>query len=96
MPRMALLAGTCWLLLVLAFERVGSFILRRPIKEILMGQLIEKGWTWPFVLSRGRAPDHVPADPNVTGSSFPIGPIDGCPADPGASPWPPCSNAVQP
>ncbi len=45
-----LLAGLCWLLLVLAFEWVGSFMLRRPVKEILIGWHIEQGWMWPYVL----------------------------------------------
>ena len=49
-PTGLLLAGFCWLALVLAFEWVGSFILRRPVKEILIGWHIEKGWMWPYVL----------------------------------------------
>ncbi len=32
-----LLAGTYWLLLVLAFEWIGSVILRRPVHEIFEG-----------------------------------------------------------
>jgi hypothetical protein len=43
-------AGLYWLVLVLAFEWVGSLILRRPVKEILIGWHIEKGWMWPYVL----------------------------------------------
>jgi hypothetical protein len=50
MPAEFLLAGLYWLLLILAFEWVGSFILRRPVKEILIGWHIEKGWMWPYVL----------------------------------------------
>lgn len=46
-----LLAGTFWLLLVLAFEWVGSFILRRPVREILEGWHVENGYMWPFVLA---------------------------------------------
>jgi hypothetical protein len=45
-----LIAGLSWLLLVLAFEWVGSLILRRPIKEILVGWHIENGYMWPYVL----------------------------------------------
>jgi hypothetical protein len=46
-----LLAGTYWLLMVLAFEWVGSFLLRRPVREILEGWHIEKGFMWPYVLA---------------------------------------------
>jgi len=49
-PAAFLLAGLDWLLLILAFEWVGSFILRRPVNEILVGWHIEKGWMWPYVL----------------------------------------------
>jgi hypothetical protein len=49
-PTEFLRAGFYWLALVLAFEWVGSFILRRPVKEILIGWHIEKGWMWPYVL----------------------------------------------
>lgn len=45
-----LLAGTYWLLMVLAFEWVGSFIIRRPVHEILEGWHIENGYLWPYVL----------------------------------------------
>jgi hypothetical protein len=45
-----LLAGAYWLLMVLAFEWVGSFIIRRPVHEILEGWHIEKGYMWPYVL----------------------------------------------
>jgi hypothetical protein len=44
-------AGTFWLLLVLAFEWVGSFLLRRPPREILEGWHIERGYMWPYVLA---------------------------------------------
>lgn len=43
-------AGTFWLLLVLAFEWVGSFIIRRPVAEILEGWHVERGYMWPYVL----------------------------------------------
>jgi hypothetical protein len=49
-PSEYLLAGLLWVLLVLAFEWGGSFILRRPIKEILIGWHINKGYMWPYVL----------------------------------------------
>lgn len=45
-----LLAGTYWLLLILAFEWIGSFILRRPVREILEGWHVEDGYLWPYVL----------------------------------------------
>ena len=45
-----LLAGVCWLLLVLAFEWGGSLIMRRSVKEILIGWHIENGYMWPYVL----------------------------------------------
>lgn len=43
--------GIWWLLLTLAFEWGGSFIIRRPVKEILEGWHIEKGYMWPYVLA---------------------------------------------
>ncbi|HVP02462.1 MAG TPA: hypothetical protein VMT10_07835 [Solirubrobacteraceae bacterium] len=45
-----LLAGIYWVVLVLAFEWVGSFILRRPVHEILEGWHVERGYLWPYVL----------------------------------------------
>lgn len=45
-----LAAGVFWLLLILAFEWIGSFILRRPTQQILEGWHIEKGFMWPYVL----------------------------------------------
>jgi hypothetical protein len=45
-----LLAGTYWLLMVLAFEWIGSFIIRRPVHEILEGWHVERGYMWPYVL----------------------------------------------
>ena len=44
------LAGTYWLLMVLAFEWIGSFIIRRPVHEILEGWHVENGYMWPYVL----------------------------------------------
>jgi hypothetical protein len=46
-----LAAGVFWLLLILAFEWIGSFILRRPVREILEGWHINKGFMWPYVLA---------------------------------------------
>ena len=45
-----LLAGAWWVLLVLAFEWIGSFLIRRPVHEILEGWHVEDGYLWPFVL----------------------------------------------
>lgn len=45
-----LLAGLYWTLMVLAFEWVGSLLIRRPVKEILVGWHIEDGFMWPYVL----------------------------------------------
>lgn len=45
-----LLAGAYWLLMVLAFEWIGSLVLRRPLAEILEGWHIERGYMWPYVL----------------------------------------------
>ena len=45
-----LLAGAYWTLMVLAFEWVGSLLIRRPIKEILVGWHVERGYMWPYVL----------------------------------------------
>lgn len=45
-----LYAGAFWLVLILAFEWVGSFLMRRPVREILEGWHIERGYMWPYVL----------------------------------------------
>ncbi len=45
-----LLAGTYWLLMILAFEWIGSLIIRRPVHEILEGWHVERGYMWPYVL----------------------------------------------
>jgi hypothetical protein len=47
----ALTAGVFWLLLILAFEWIGSLIQRRPAREILEGWHINKGFMWPYVLA---------------------------------------------
>ena len=46
-PEQLALAGVFWLLLILAFEWIGSFILRRPVHEILEGWHVERGYMWP-------------------------------------------------
>lgn len=43
-------AGFLWLGLTLLFEWGGSFAFRRPVKEILVGWNILKGYMWPYVL----------------------------------------------
>ena len=43
-------AGAYWLLMVLAFEWIGSFLMRRPVHEILEGWHVENGYMWPYVL----------------------------------------------
>jgi hypothetical protein len=45
-----LLAGFLWMLLILAFEWLGSLLMRRPVSEILIGWHIENGYMWPYVL----------------------------------------------
>lgn len=45
-----LLAGAFWTALVLVFEWGGSLLLRRPVREVLVGWHIERGYLWPFVL----------------------------------------------
>jgi len=49
-PSQLALAGVFWLAMILAFEWIGSFILRRPVREILEGWHIERGYMWPYVL----------------------------------------------
>lgn len=44
-------AGVFWLLLMLAFEWIGSFIQRRPVREILEGWHINRGFMWPYLLA---------------------------------------------
>jgi hypothetical protein len=44
-------AGTFWLLLILAFEWIGSLILRRPLREILEGWHVNRGFMLPYVLA---------------------------------------------
>ena len=45
-----LLAGVFWMLLWLAFEWAGSFLLRRPVREVLVGWHVGRGYMWPYVL----------------------------------------------
>ena len=35
---------------MLAFEWGGSFFIRRPVHQILIGWQIERGYMWPYVL----------------------------------------------
>ena len=42
--------GVMWLGLELLFEWGGSFAIRRPVSEILIGWNIFAGYMWPFVL----------------------------------------------
>jgi hypothetical protein len=43
-------AGLFWMGLMLAFEWGGSFLIRRPVHQILVGWHIERGYMWPYVL----------------------------------------------
>jgi hypothetical protein len=45
-----LFAGLLWMSLVLAFEWIGSLLIRRPVSEILIGWHLENGYMWPYVL----------------------------------------------
>jgi hypothetical protein len=42
--------GGLWLVLTLIFEWGGSFMIGRPVNEILEGWHIENGYMWPYVL----------------------------------------------
>ena len=42
--------GVMWLGLSLIFEWGGSFIIRRPVAEIVVGWNIFAGYMWPYVL----------------------------------------------
>ncbi len=42
--------GLLWLGLTLVFEWGGSFAIRRPVHEILVGWHVEDGYMWPYVL----------------------------------------------
>jgi len=42
--------GILWLVLTLIFEWVGSFVIGRPVEEILIGWNIWVGYMWPYVL----------------------------------------------
>ena len=44
------LIGLVWLSLEEVFEWGGSFILRRPVEEILIGWNIFAGYMWPYVM----------------------------------------------
>jgi len=45
-----ILIGLVWLGLEEIFEWGGSFILRRPVQEILVGWNIFAGYMWPYVM----------------------------------------------
>jgi hypothetical protein len=45
-----LLAGVLWLTLEEIFEWGGSFLLGRPVSEILFGWNIRAGYMWPYVM----------------------------------------------
>jgi len=45
-----ILVGLVWLGLEEIFEWGGSFILRRPVEEILVGWNIFAGYMWPYVM----------------------------------------------
>ena len=45
-----LLAGAFWVVLWLAFEWIGSLMTGRPVREILEGWHVERGYMWPYVL----------------------------------------------
>jgi len=45
-----ILIGLVWLGLEEIFEWGGSFILRRPVEEILVGWNIFAGYMWPYVM----------------------------------------------
>jgi hypothetical protein len=42
--------GILWTILTLIFEWGGSFALRRPVQDILVGWNIFAGYMWPYVL----------------------------------------------
>jgi hypothetical protein len=44
-------AGLSWLILTLVFEWGGSFLMRRPVREILIGWHVNQGYMWPYVLA---------------------------------------------
>ena len=45
-----LVAGAFWTGRVLVFEWGGSLLIRRPVREILIGWHVNRGYLWPFVL----------------------------------------------
>lgn len=44
-------AGLLWLTLTIVFEWGGSALIRRPVREILIGWHVERGYLWPYVLA---------------------------------------------
>lgn len=49
-PATLLWVGLFWMALWLTFEWVGSLLIGRPVREILVGWHIERGYMWPYVL----------------------------------------------
>ena len=45
-----LAGGAFWTGMVLVFEWGGSFLMRRPVQEILIGWHVRRGYMWPYVL----------------------------------------------
>lgn len=45
-----LVLGASWLGFILVFEWGGSFLMRRPVAEILVGWHVRDGYLWPYVL----------------------------------------------
>lgn len=43
-------AGAFWMALVLVFEWGGSLLIGRPVREILVGWHVGRGYMWPYVL----------------------------------------------
>jgi hypothetical protein len=43
-------AGAFWMALILIFEWGGSLLMRRPVREILAGWHVNRGYMWPYVL----------------------------------------------
>lgn len=43
-------AGAFWMVLILIFEWGGSLLMRRPVREILAGWHVNRGYMWPYVL----------------------------------------------
>lgn len=44
-------AGLFWMGLWLVFEWGGSLLMRRPVREVLVGWHVTRGYMWPYVLA---------------------------------------------